>query len=261
METYRNSLGITLSVWKALLLREALSRLFSSRAAWFWLIAEPVLHMTILGFIFSVIRQRTVGGIDTLIWLVLGLQGFFLFRRTMSQMAGAIDSNRALFSYRQVKPTDTVLVRGFLEGLLMVMVITVIVAGLALLGHDVSPADPAKVLEAFWGLWLLAVGLGLIVSVVSELAPEFRNVVNMVMMPLYFVSGVLVPIAAVPEPYREWLLLNPIVHGLDAARSGFAPYYHAVPNLDVPYLYTCALVCIFVGLVLHRRYAVFMVTK
>jgi capsular polysaccharide transport system permease protein len=261
LETYRNSLGIAISVWKALLLREALARLFSSRAAWFWLIAEPVLHMAILGFIYSVIRQRTVGGIDTLIWLVLGLQGFFLFRRTATQMAGAIDSNRALFSYRQVKPTDTVLVRGFLEAVLMIMVITVIVAGLALLGHDVAPADPIAVLEAFFGLWLLGVGLGLIVSVVSELVPEIRNIMNMVMMPLYFLSGALVPIAAVPEPYRDWLLINPIVHGLDGARLGFAPYYHSVPGLDIAYLYTVALVSIFLGLILHRRYAVFMVTR
>lgn len=261
MEAYRNSLGIALSVWKALLLREALSRLFSSRAAWFWLIAEPVLHVVILGFVYSVVRQKTVGGIDVLIWLVLGLQGFFLFRRTAAQMAGAIDSNRALFSYRQVKPTDTVLVRGFLEAVLMVMVISVILAGLALLGHDVVPVDPIAVIEAFFGLWLFGVGLGLIVSVVSELVPEFRNIVNMVMMPLYFVSGVLVPIASVPEPYRDWLLINPIVHGLDGARLGFAPYYHSVPSVDIPYLYTVALVSIFLGLVLHRRYAVFMVTK
>src|SRR3546814_7187900 len=82
--------------------------------------------MGIFVYIYAGIRQRTIGGIDTLIWLVLGLQGFFLFRRTASQMAGAIDSNRALFSYRQVKPTDTVLMRGVLEGLLMAMVITIV---------------------------------------------------------------------------------------------------------------------------------------
>src|ERR1044072_1127168 len=109
LQAYRNSLGIALSVWKALLLREALSRLFSSRAAWFWLIAEPVLHMAMLGFLYTAVRQHTVGGIDATIWLVLGVQGFFLFKRTATQMSGAIDSNRALFSYRQVKPTDTVL--------------------------------------------------------------------------------------------------------------------------------------------------------
>lgn len=217
--------------------------------------------MAILGFIYAVIRQRTVGGIDTLMWLVLGLQGFFLFRRTAMQMAGAIDSNRALFSYRQVTPTDTVLMRGVLEGVLMCVVVSVILAGLLLLGHDIVPMDPLYLFLAFFGLWLLGCAVGLIVSVVSELAPEFRNIVNMVMMPIYFVSGVLVPVASVPEPYRDWFLFNPIVHGLDAARFGFAPHYHSVPGLSLSYLYAIALVGIFAGLVLHRRFAEFMVTK
>ena len=261
MEAYRNSLGITLSVWKALLLREALSRLFSSRGAWFWLIAEPVAHMAIMGFLYAGIRQRTIGGIDFIIWLVIGLQGFFLFRRTANQMAGAIDSNRALFSYRQVVPIDTVLMRGVLELILSVAVISVICLGLVMLGHDVVPADMMIVLQAFFGLWLLGVALGLIISAGSEVAPEFRQIINLVMIPLYLISGAIIPIASVPEPYRDWLLINPIVHGLDGAREGFAPYYHSVPNLSMGYLYDVALIGIFVGLLLHRRFAERMVTQ
>lgn len=261
LEAYRNSLRITLSVWKALLLREALSRLFSSRGAWFWLIAEPVAHMAILGFLYTAVRQGTIGGIDFLIWLVVGLQGFFLFRRTANQMGGAIDSNRALFAYRQVIPIDTVLMRGVLELVLMVAVISIIFFGMAMLGHDVVPADMMVVLEAFFGLWLLGVAVGLIISAGAEVAPEFRQVTNMVMMPLYFISGVMIPIASVPEPYREWLLINPIVHGLDSAREGFSPYYHSVPNLNVGYLYDVSIVGIFIGLLLHRRFSERMMTQ
>lgn len=260
MELHRHSLKITLSVWRALLLRESLSRL-AGRSAWFWLIAEPVLHMVVLSVLFAVIRQRHVGGIETVIWLVLGLQGFFLFRRTANQMAGAIDSNRALFTYRQVTPTDTVLMRGVLEALLMMIVLSVIFFGLYLLGYDILPDDPLGLLEAFTGLWLLGVALGLIVSVGAELAPEFRQIINMIMMPLYFISGVLLPIANIPEPYQSWLTINPIVHGLDGARLAFAPYYHSVRGLSMPYLHICAIVGIVIGLILHRRFADFMVTK
>ena len=261
LEAHRNSLGITLSVWKALLLREALSRLSSGRAAWFWLVAEPAAHMAILGFLFVVIRQRTIGGIDFLIWLVLGLQGFFLFRRTANQMAGAVDSNKGLFSYRQVKPIDTVIVRGMLEGLLTVAVITFIFIGVALLGHNIIPSNPLVIISAYLGLWLFGVAVGLIVSALSEVATELRKVINIAMIPAYFISGVLFPIANIPEPYRAWLLYNPVVHGLDGAREGFAPYYHSVPGMSLIYLYGAALVGIFIGLALHRRYAELMVTR
>lgn len=257
----RPSLLITLSVWRALFLREALARLFSGRATWFWLVAEPVFSVAIMLFIFTVIRVRTVGGIDTMLWLMVGMLGFFMFRRTGTQAQNAISANRTLFTYRQVLPVDTALVRAALEALLMVAVAGVLLIGAALLGHSVVPANPLAVLEAFLGLWLAGLGFGLVTSVVIELVPELGKVLKLVMAPLMILSGVMIPISAVPQPYQGWLMLNPVAHGLEAARLGFAPYYHAVPELSVAYLYAFALVCIFFGLALYRRFATKLVTQ
>lgn len=257
----RPSLLITLSVWRALFLREALARLFSGRATWFWLVAEPVFSVAIMLFIFTVILVRTVGGIDTMLWLMVGMLGFFMFRRTGTQAQNAISANRTLFTYRQVLPVDTALVRAALEALLMVAVAGVLLIGAALLGHSVVPANPLAVLEAFLGLWLAGLGFGLVTSVVIELVPELGKVLKLVMAPLMILSGVMIPISAVPQPYQGWLMLNPVAHGLEAARLGFAPYYHAVPELSVAYLYAFALVCIFFGLALYRRFATKLVTQ
>lgn len=257
----RSSTSITLSVWNALFLREALTRLFSSRAAWFWLLAEPVFHVSYVMFVFTVIRVRTVGGVDTAIWIMLGMLAFFMFRRTSTQVMNAVDANRSLFVYRQVKPVDTLLVRAFLEGILMVVIASILLAGASLFGHSVVPEDPLAVLEAFLGLWLVAIGFGLVTSVVVELLPEAGRVVKLVMMPLYIMSGVIFPISSVPLPYRDWLMFNPVAHGLDAARLGFSPYYHAAPELSIAYIYMFALVSIFFGLALHRRFALRLIAK
>lgn len=255
MPAPRSALTIAFSVWKALFLREALTRLFASRAAWFWLLAEPVFHLTFLAFVFSVIRVRSVGGIDTAIWLLLGLLGFFAFRRTATQTLSAIKANQALFAYRQVLPADTVLARGALEGTLMVGVIAVVWLGTALAGLGGMPADPLGVFVAFAALWLLGLGYGLVASVVVELIPEAGRVLGLAMMPLYLLSGVLYPLASVPPPWREWLMLNPVAHGLEAARLAFAPHYHAAPELAPGYLGLWVLGLGFLGLALHRRYA------
>ena len=257
----RSSVDITYSVWKALMLREAVSRLSSGRAAWLWLLLEPLVHVVFLLFIFSVIRMRSVGGIDTTVWLMVGLLAFLMFRRTGTQTQNAIGSNHGLFTYRQVKPIDTVLVRASLEGFLTILVAIILFIGASLFGIVAIPQDPLLVLEAFFGLWLLGLGFGLIASVVSELIPELGKIITFAMSPLYFASGVLIPVAAIPQPYRDWLMLNPIVHGLDAARLGFATYYHAVPGLSITYLYGFAIVTIFLGLALHARYATRLVTQ
>lgn len=261
MHMARSSLTITLSVWRALFFREALSRLFSSRASWFWLLAEPVFHMAYLAFIYTVIRVHTIGGIDTVIWLFGGMLAFFMFRRTGSQVMDGVSANLALFSYRQVKPIDAVLTRGFLEGFLTTINAIALLAGAALFGHSIIPEDTLAVLEAFLGLWLLGMGFGLMTSVAIELVPELGRVVRLIMMPLYLISGVIFPISSVPQPYREWLLLNPVTHGLEAVRLGFASHYYAVPELSISYLYGCALVSIFLGLALHRRFALRLATQ
>jgi len=254
-------MAITLSVLKALFLRETLSRLFSGRASWFWLLAEPVFHIIYLVLVFSVIKVRTVGGIDTTVWLITGMLAFFMFRRTGTQVMHAISANQALFTYRQVKPVDTLLVRGGLEGLLMIVITSILLSSAALFGHSVVPADPLAVLEAFFGLWLVGMGFGLVTSVASELVPELGRVINFVMMPMFILSGVIFPLSALPQPYRDWLLLNPVAHGLEAVRLGFAPLYHAVPELSIAYIYGFALASIFLGLALHRHFALRLVTK
>jgi capsular polysaccharide transport system permease protein len=252
---------VTLSVWKALFLREAVARLFSARAAWFWLIAEPAFHVTYLVFIYSVIRVRTIGGIDTAVWVVAGMLGFFMFRRTGTQVMNAVGSNRALFTYRQVKPVDTALVRGGVEGFLMVVIVFMELAAFGLLGHKVLPDDPMQVFEAFFFLWLLGIGFGLITSVITELVPEAGSLIKLVMMPLYLLSGVMFSIGVLPPPYRDWLMLNPIAHGLEVVRAGFAGHYHVIPGVSLPYLQGFALMTLFFGLALHRRFALRLVTQ
>ena len=255
MPAARSPAEITFSVWKALFLREALARLFSRRAAWVWLLLEPLFHIGYMLFVFTVLRARTIGGIDVTIWLLSGMLAFFIFRRTASQAQNAISANQALFTYRQVKPVDTVLVRAGLEGLLMVVVAFILFAGAAFFGHSVLPADPLMVLQGFLGLWLIGLGWGLISSVINELVRELAIVIEYVMTPLYIVSGVIMPIASIPLPYRDWLVYNPLVHGIEAARLGFAPYYHAIPEFSLWYLYGFALVVVFLGLALQHRFA------
>lgn len=256
----RSSTHIMLSVWKALLLREATFRLFGTRAAWAWLLIEPLSHFAFLTFLFAVIRHRVVGGMDVAIWLILGLIGFFTFRRTANQMGGAIDSNRALFTYRQVLPFDAIIVRGILEGLIMTVAFIVVILAMALFGYDVMPDRPMMVLAGFFGLWILGATLGLAVAVGGEVVEETRQIFSMLMMPLYFVSGVIFPFSAVPPQYREILLLNPTAHGVEAMRAGFSNYYHAVDGLDLSYLYLFALCLLAISLALYTRFAKVIVT-
>lgn len=251
----RSALRVATSVWRALFLREAISRLSTSRTAWLWLLLEPIAHMSYLLVIFTVVRVSVVGGVNTGMWLLMGLIGFFMFRRTAVQSQHAINANKALFTYRQVKPVDTVMVRAALEGLLLLVAASLLLLFYALLGKTDLPSDPLRVVLSLFGLWLIGLGFGLIASVATALIHSLEKVFELIMMPLYFLSGVLVHTASVPQPFRGWLLLNPITHGVESARLGYAPAYNASSGNSMAYLYGCAIVLIFIGLALHRQFA------
>ena len=193
--------------------------------------------------------------------LFKGMLAFFLFRRTAVQVTYAVDSNRPLFTYRQVKPFDPAIARAVLEAFLMAIIAGVILLTAALLGHDTFPADTLLVMQAVFGLWLFGIGYGLVASVLMALVPEMEHVLKIVMLPLYLISGVIWPLASIPMPYRDILMINPIAHGLELVRMGFFPYYHTVPGLSMPYLFAWGVVSIFLGLLLYRRFAIQMVMR
>lgn len=101
----------TMHVWQALFLREALDRLFGSRAAWAWLLVEPAMHIGFMGFVWGMMRRNSMGGVNTTVWIIVGMLAFFLFRRTGVQAMHALDCNKAFFAFRQVRPFDAALVR------------------------------------------------------------------------------------------------------------------------------------------------------
>ena len=250
----RTPLSITLSVWNALFLREAVSRLATGRIAWLWLLAEPILHISMMLFMFTVIRMRVVEGMTTEAWLIIGLVFFLMFKRVSTQVQNGLGANRALFTYRQVKPIDALLVRAALESFLACLIAIIFWLGSLFFNIPLYPADPLIVIVVFFGMGLMGLGYGLITSVAVELIPKMSTVLGIFSTALYLTSGVIFPISNIPQPYREWLLINPLLHGTEAARVGMSHFYHGMYGVNVSYLYNCAIVAIFLGLALHRRF-------
>lgn len=260
-EPTRSSLNIMLSAWKALFLREALARISGGRARWVWVLLEPLVHQAFITFMLVVIRQRVVAGMDVMTWVAIGVLTFFMFRRPAMQGLEAINANSAMFAYRQVRPVDTIFVRAALEAFLTFLIALLVFAALALLERRIVPDDPLVVMAAVFGMWLFGLGFALALSVPCELVDEVGKLVKFAMMPVYLISCVIFPIQMVPYPFNQWLLYNPLLHGVEAARAGYSENYHAVQGLDLPYLYTCAVCLIFIGLALHVRFVSRLIAK
>nr|WP_298249089.1 ABC transporter permease [uncultured Halomonas sp.] len=246
---------VTRSVWYAMFMREAISRTMSNRMGWFWMIAEPLAFTLIMVGIRGFIRgDRFIVNAEFIPWMIVGMMGFFLIREGMMKGLGAVDANSALFAYRQVQPVDPVLVRNVLEGLLRTFIFMLFVLGALLLGTDILPDNGIRAMGWWLSLWSLGLGLGLITSVAGTLVPEVATVIKMVNMPLLILSGVIFPLNQLPHFLLEYLMYNPIVHGLELLRAAFFEGYQVVHGTSASYFWRFTLITIAIGLVMHVRF-------
>lgn len=251
----RTAWQVTRSVWFAMFMREAISRTMTDRMGWFWMIAEPaafvLIMVSIRGFISG---DRLIVNAEFIPWMIVGMMGFFLVREGMMQGLGAVNANKALFAYRQVQPIDGVLVRNFLEGMLRTLIFLIFMLGGLMLGTDLTPDSAFQAMGGWLSLWSLGLGLGLVTSVAGTLVPEIGKVVRMLSLPLLILSGVIMPLNHLPHFLLEYLMLNPIVHGLEYTRQGFFEGYQVVHGTSMTYFWFATLSLLALGMLMHVRF-------
>ena len=253
----RNPWIVSYHVWQALFLREAVARISADRIAWLWLLAEPIAHVALLVWIRTLIgRVRLVPGADFVPWLVVGITLFIMFRNQMNRGMEAINANRGLFAYRQVHPVDTVLVRCFLEAMLSSIVMLLLIVGFNLVGYTLVPVEPLHGLYIWVLVLVFGTGIALIFSVVATTLPEAARFVRMLMFPLYFLSGIMIPVQYFPHDLQQYLIYNPVLHAVELFRLGFFENYRPVNGLSVLYLNYWVWGSLFFGLLLQVRFKI-----
>lgn len=248
----RSPLQIKKSVIFALILREARSRFGDRRMGATWTLIEPICHLLILSVLFSLIRGRSVAGIDFPVFVLVGLAPFLLFRNISMRLMNSPKENRALFAYKQIKPLDTFVARALVEFCISASAYAILVFGFAWCGFDMSIKSPIE--------WMLTImlgvsfsfGLGTLLSLIANAVPSSALIIRMMFFPLYFISGVLVPASYLPHAMLPLLLLNPFLHLLELIRAEIFPHYVPVDGVSVHYVMGFTLVLLFVSLGTYR---------
>lgn len=249
----RSPLAITKAVIFALVLREFLTRFGSRRMGAFWLLFEPIVHITIMMLIFTVIRPRSAPGMDMPVFLLSGLVPFFLMRNIALQLMESISANQALFSYPNIKIFDTYVARVIVEGLVSACVYAILIFVLGFwLGFDVSIAHPLRWISALVLGVLFAFGLGVGFSILVQVMPNAKSLIRLSFMPLYLISGVIFPIWMIPQQYLSWVLWNPFLHIIDRLRSSIFDMYPDIQGISFAYPAALTLLFLFFALGMYR---------
>jgi len=249
----RSPFAIVKSVVFALILREVQGRFGQNRLGAFWFVFEPMAHVLILLLLFTTIRGRQIAGITVPLFLIHGIVPFLLFRNLTLKGMAAVNANRGLLAYKQVKPFDMITARAIVEVLLMSCVFILILAALGwFFDYDIHIAQPLQWLGVLATGSALALGCALIFCVVINALPELEAIFRIMFMPLYFISGVIFPLWLIPREFLPLLLWNPYLHLIELAREYSVPHYPRVTEVNLVYPAACAILLLFVGLWLYR---------
>jgi capsular polysaccharide transport system permease protein len=245
---------ISKAVWYALILRELQSILWSRRFGAFWVLAEPIVFIIVLTAIRVFLRGRTMTEVPFPLWLLVGLVPFLMMRQIMTGLMGAVDSNKSLFTYRQVKPIDTYVARTAVP--IMINMSVLLILGFAMvffLGYQIPIDQPIQMLATLTVMILFAFAIGIILGSVVHALPDIAPIVRLMFLPLMILSGVIFPVRNIPQPYYDWLLWNPFLHLVDMFRQYSLFNYTPLPGVSLSYPALCALYALFIAAFVYRR--------
>lgn len=248
---FATALRIQLRVMGALLLREIITRYGRANIGFLWIFLEPMV------FTLGVTALWYGAGLDhgsslpVVAFAVTGYSSVLLWRNCATRSAQAVLPNIGLLYHRYVKVIDLFFTRSLLEIAGATVSFVVLSAVWTALGwmelpHDVFLVVCGWVLLAWFGIALaLIIGSLTIYTHVAEL---LWGPTAYIMFPL---SGAAFMVDWFPRAIQEFLLLFPMVHGVEMLRDG---YFGTVvqTHYDASYLIGANLALTLLGLLLAR---------
>lgn len=250
--TKRSSFTIFQAVVSALFLREVQTRFGTKKLGYFWALFDAMLMVLVFGALKSMVARSAMPGIDFPVFLAGGFLAFFLFKNIVSRSMNAFEANEALFSYSQVRPIDTIFARILLEVLVSAMATSVFLFIGLYFDFEMKVQDFNMVILAVSWFVLFAFGIGLLSAVLGSFYENFKKIVNVLMTPLFFISGLMYTVESLPPLLRELILYNPLIHFIEMLH-GY--YFSALDTsyVDYAYMFYWTFIPLFAGLYLYIR--------
>ncbi len=203
-----------------------LKRYFRSRARMIGSLGQPVMFLIALGFGFGPIFEKAGGG-DYIQFLAPGVIAMgILFTAMFMGIEIIWDKQFGFLKETLVAPVSrmSIMIGRTLGGATVALAQGVIVFLIAwAIGFRPSFA---MIFVAFIFMFLIAMlftGIGTAIASVMDDMQGFPLVTNFLVMPLFFLSGSLFPLAGLPPAIEVIARLDPLSYGIDGLRGALVP--------------------------------------
>src|ERR1041385_1291082 len=188
------------------------------------MIGQPLLYLLILGRGISAgLSLNRAGNIDYLKFMYPGIIGMsILFTSIFSALSIIWDREFGFLKEVLVAPVPrwAVAMGKSLGGATVAMIQSVILIAMApIIGIGLTPAVVLQLLLLAFLLSFAVTSLGVVIASRMASMQSFQMVMNFLVMPLYFLSGAMFPMASAPNWMKSLMVVDPLTYGVDALRN------------------------------------------
>jgi ABC-type polysaccharide/polyol phosphate export permease len=244
------SFSIQLRVLYALLMREVITRFGRENLGVLWLAGEPMLFTLGVATLWTAWGLHHGSPIPIVAFAVTGYSSVLMWRNSATRCSSALEQNKSLLFHRNVRVIDVFLTRIILEISGATCSFIVLSSLFMFIGWMPTPNDLLEVVAG----WIMLAWFGAALALTIGAGTAFSEVVERLWHPaaylLFPLSGAAFMVDWMPANLEKYVLLLPMVHGVEILREGW--FGNVVrTHYDLGYMAVCCLLLTLAGLYLQ----------
>lgn len=216
-----------------------------------WSVLKPLLIMILLTIIFSTLFGRTIKNYP--VYLLSGKCIFDFFTASanvsMNSLKGNINIFKRTAAPKIVFPLGAVISEfiNFIITLIILIAVMIVTKAPFYLDTSIFAIIPIT------SLIFMITGTGLILSVLCVYFSDIQHLWGVITYMLMYASAIFYPMEIIPEPYHQYMILNPLFWVIDQFRH--LVLWGAMPNLlNMINLVLLSLIIFVLGLIVFKKY-------
>lgn len=204
----------------ALVVREVEAGQKSPLSGLIWAVLEPVCGIALLTLLFMIALPSPPLGTSFSLFYATGLLPLALFQDVTQRAQVALRFSRPLLGFSQLGLINLIAGRIGFALLIQLTSLGLIMLGLFTTLGPPPNVNPPQIVVALLAMAWLAIGFSFFGGWLSGIIPSWPRIWGVFLRPLILISGVFFLIDDVGDPYRDWLLFNPVAHPIVLFREG-----------------------------------------
>ena len=212
-------------IW-ALTMREIITRFGREGLGAIWLIAEPAIFVIGVMLIFS--HTETNARYSVAEYLAVSYPTLLFWRNGTGRVTKALEINRALLYHQPIRAIDIIYSRILLEFSSAAACFCVLYLSFIATGICTWPAHWLPFALGYASVIWFSFAFVLIMAALAELSETIERLSHIILYLMLPFCGVFIPLFAVPERFREILILFPLIDAVEYFHYGY--YGNRIPT-------------------------------